>query len=225
VTKLGLSAYINRLIRVVATFLLAASATLVGSAAAATTPQHRVLADALHAMQARGVSVRIVNHGRTLVFEGARSNEAQWKAHVAAGVLAARGFSILSLRVGGLTEGFPYHCCAYHSRIPSAGYRLRLARRDRVVAAIRQAARSGARIDRIQLLRPLGYAPVVTVTARDPQRFVNRGGLARVLGPAAQRTEGVFVIVRGPRGGVFATGGIAFRSGYAFGNVGWAMAL
>jgi hypothetical protein len=208
---------------VAATVLVATTATVVSAFAA--TPRQRVLANALRAMHSRGVSARIVNHGHTLVFEGASSNEAQWKAHVAAGVFAARGFPIVSLRVGELTEGFPYHCCAYHSRIPSAGYRLRLARRDRVVAAIRRATRPGVRIDRIQLLRPLGYAPVVTVTARNPQRFINRGGLARDLGPAAQRTEGVFVIVRGPRARVFATGGISFRSGYAFGSVGWGMAL
>jgi hypothetical protein len=208
--------------RVVATLVIAATAG-VGSALAVTPRQH-VLADALQAMQTRGTSVRVEHGGRKLVFRGAVSPLAQWKAYVVAGVYAARGFPLRSVGIRGVTLGYPaVDCMCFRPGSHRVG-RFPAASRRRVVALLESAARKvGARIDRLELLHPLAYAPVVTVTVRDPRRFVRRDLEARLGVPLLAKVEGFWVTVRGPRGRIFASGGVTVRSYDVFGNSGWAI--
>jgi hypothetical protein len=207
----------------VATTLLVAAAVGTGSAPAAAG-RNPVLADALHAMRTHGVSVRIEHGGRRLVFKGAVSPLAQWKAYVAAGVYAARGFPLRSVRIGGVTSDYPAaNCACYRPGIHRVG-RFPAAPRRRVLALLESASRRvGARIDRIELLHPLAYAPMVTVTVRDPRRFVRRDLEARLGIPLLAKVEGFWVTVRGPRGRVFLNGGVTVRSYDVFGNSGWAI--
>ena len=218
---------ITKVMRLVAT-LLAAVALGVGSAHAAAPPQ-QVLADAIQAMQLRDGSAHLAHGGRRVVIVAA-SHEAQWKAYIAASVYAAHGYPLHSIRLvrpkplGDVTLGFPaVNCACSYPGIHQLA-RVRPASRREVVGAVDAAAqREGARIDRIELLHPLAYAPVITVTARDPKRFLRLGKATLLVQKLYKRIEGAYVLVRDANGRVVASGGYTRRSYTAFGGVGWAV--
>jgi hypothetical protein len=206
------------------------ASTLAGGSAYTASPSQRqlVLADALHAMRARGDLAHLADSGRRAVIATA-SQESQWKGYVAASVYAARGNPLHSVKFvrpkplgGDVTLGFPaVNCACSFPHMHRLG-RLRPASRLQVVRAIYAAAkRVGAQIDRIELLHPLAYAPIITVTVGDPRRFVRSDLEARLGIPLLGKVEGFWVTVRGPRGRVFASGGISVRSYDVFGNGGW----
>lgn len=214
--------------RVVATLLVAAAVSS-GSALAAATPRQHVLGAAVQAMHARSGSVHLADSGRRAVIVAA-SQEAQWKGYVAASVYAARGYPLHSVKLvrprprGDVTLGFPaVNCaCAYPGM-----HRLRKvkpASRAEVVQAIDWAARrAGAHIDRIELLHPLAYAPVIVVSPHDPSNFVRVAGAPKLVDALLGRIEGAYVFVRGKGGRLIANGGYTARSYTAFGQVGWAI--
>ncbi len=65
------------------------------------------------------------------------------------------------------------------------------------------------RLDDVELLRPMGYAPVITIRVRKPAAFQRQGGIA--WPQRNHRIEGFFLICRDARGQVYARGGGAFR--------------
>jgi hypothetical protein len=212
--------------RLAATLLVAATVS-VGSALAAA-PRQNVLADALRAMHARAGSVHLAHSGRRAVIVAA-SQDAQWKGYVAASVYAARGYPLHSVRLvrpkplgGNVTLGFPaVNCaCAYPGmhRLPQ----IRPDSRLQVLRAIHAAAqREGAHIDRVELLHPLAYAPVITVTARHPKRFLRLGKAPMLVDRLYKRVEGAYIFVRARSGPLVASGGYTGRSYTVFGEVGW----
>jgi len=230
VTNPGAAAY-NRAMRVVTTLLVAA-AVGVGSALAAASPRQDVLAQAVQAMHGRPGLAHLADSGRRAVIVSG-SQEAQWKGYIAASVYAARGYPLHSVKLvrpkpmGDVTLGFPaVNCaCAYPGM-----HRLRKlkqpATRRQVVQAIDSAARRmGARIDSIELLHPLAYAPVIVVSPRDPHNFVRVAGAPRLVQALYRRIEGAYIFVRGKGGRVIANGGYTGRSFTVFGEVGWAIAV
>lgn len=210
--------------RVLATLLVAA-AVAVAPAAAKREP---ALADALHAMHARSGSVYLADGGRRAVIAAA-SQEAQWKGYVAASVYAARGNPLHSVRLvrpkpfGDVTMGFPAVNCACRRPGMNRLGKLKPASRQQVVHAIEMAAKHiGARIDRIELLHPLAYAPIVTVTAHDPKEFLRLGKAPSLVDGLMGHIEGTYIIVWSD-GHVVANGGYTGRSYTVFGEVGWAI--
>jgi hypothetical protein len=202
----------------------------VGAGAAAGAPSgQRVLADALHAMHARGDLAHVADHGRKVVVVAA-SQEAQWRGYVAASVYAAHGYPLHSVRLvrpkpmGDVTLGFPaVNCeCAYPG-MHRLG-KIKAATRRQVVRAIDSAARrEGARIDRVALLHPLAYAPVIVVSPRHPNNFVRLAGAPKLVAALDRRIEGAYIFVRGKGGRLIASGGYTGRSYTVFGQVGWAI--
>jgi hypothetical protein len=75
-------------------------------------------------------------------------------------------------------------------------------------------------VGRIELLRPLAFAPVVTITVPDRARFVHSGGLhvAALLNYQKPRVEGIFLIARDAKGHVWSRGGSAIRLGTGAGT-------
>jgi hypothetical protein len=213
--------------RVVVTLLLAA-AVGVGSALAAAPRQH-VLRDALQAMHARPGLAYLAHDGRRVVIVSG-SQEAQWRGYVAASVYAAHGYPLHSVRfvrprpIGDVTLGFPaVNCACSYPGMHRLG-KVKRASRRQVVRAIDSAARrSGARIDSLQLLHPLAYAPVIVVSPRHPRNFVRLAGAPRLVEALYRRIEGAFIFVRGKGGRVIASGGYTGRSYTVFGEVGWAI--
>jgi hypothetical protein len=213
--------------RVLATVLLAVTVG-VGAALAATPRQH-VLRDALQAMHARPGLAYLDQH-RTRVVIVSGSQEAQWRGYIAASVYAAHGFPLHSVRlvrpgpIGDVTLGFPaVNCACSYPGMHRLG-KIKPASRRQVVRAIDSAARrSGARIDSLQLLHPLAYAPVIVVSPRDPGNFVRLAGAPRLVQALYRRIEGAFIFVRGKGGRVIASGGYTGRSYMVFGEVGWAI--
>ena len=212
--------------RLVATLLVAGAVGV--SSALAASPRQSVLAEALQAMHGRAGSVYLVDSGRRAVIVAA-SQEAEWRGYVAASVYAAKGFPLHSVRLvrpkplGDVTLAFPaVNCaCSYPGihRLP----KVRPASRQQVVRAIDAAARrEGARIDHIELLHPLAYAPIITVTARHPGRFLRLAKAAQLVDKLYKRIEGAYVFVRNGNGRVVASGGYTRRSYVSFGEVGWA---
>lgn len=221
----GVSTAYYGVMRVVATLLLAATVG-VGSVLAATTRQH-VLGDALQAMHARPGLAYLTHHGtRVVIVSG--SQEAQWRGYIAASVYAAHGFPLRSVRllrpgpIGDVTLGFPAVNCACAYRGMHQLGKVKPASRRQVVRAIESAARRvGARIDRIDLLHPLAYAPVIVVSPRHPHKFVRLAGAPKLVQALYRRIEGAFIFVRGKSGRFIASGGYTGRSYTVFGQVGW----
>jgi hypothetical protein len=144
-------------------------------------------------------------HRKTLMFRGPSDAESQWKDEVAAGVYLARGFQAAWVGIPGRGSG------SFHV---SWGGRP-MAKRD-LIPALRRAARtSGARINRIEFLKPFRLAPVVSITVADAAAFTRRGGLRMswAYTRSHARLEGIFLIVRNKQGRVIARGGTAFRVG------------
>jgi hypothetical protein len=221
------SATYDKAMRVVSCLLVAAVLT-VGSTPAAAHRQP-VLADALHAMHARAGSAYLADHGKRVVIVAA-AQEAQWKGYVAASVYAAHGNPIHSVRLvrpkplGDVTLRFPAVNCSCVYPGMNRLSRVRPTSRRQVLRAIEAAAqREGVRIDRIELLHPLAYAPVITVTARHPRRFLRLAKAPMLVDRLYRRIEGAYIFVRGPGGRPVASGGYTARSYTAFGEVGWAI--
>lgn len=213
--------------RVVATLLVAADVGV--SAAFASGQPQPALADAIQAMHARNGSVYLADHDRRAVIVAA-SNEAQWKGYIAASVYAARGNPLHSVELvrpqplGNVTMRFPAVNCACSRPGMNRLGKLKPASRQQVVHAIETAAKDdGARIDRIELLHPLAYAPVVTVTAHDPKEFLRLGKAPSLVAGLMGHIEGAYIIVRSRDGHVVANGGYTGRSYTVFGEVGWAI--
>lgn len=216
------------MMRVVATILVAA-AIGAGAALAAPPVSRHVLRDALRAMHARPGLAYLSHHGtRVVIVSG--SQEAQWRGYIAASVYAAHGFPLHSVRlvrpgpIGNVTLGFPAVNCACAYRGMHRLGRVKPASRRQVLHAIDSAARrTGARIDGIELLHPLAYAPVIVVSPRHPHRFVRLAGAPKLVQALYGRIEGAFISVRGKGGRFIASGGYTSRSYTAFGQVGWAI--
>jgi hypothetical protein len=212
--------------RVVATLLLAATVG-VGAALAAAPRQH--VLRALQAMHARPGLAYLAHDGRRVVIVSG-SQEAQWRGYVAASVYAAHGYPLRSVRlvrpgpIGDVTLGFPaVNCACSYPGMHRLG-KIKPASRREVVRAIDSAARrSGARIDGLQLLHPMAYAPVIVVSPRHPRNFVRLAGAPRLVQALYRRIEGAFIFVRGKGGRVIASGGYTGRSYTVFGEVGWAI--
>ena len=125
---------------------------------------------------------------------------------------------------GDVTLGFPAVNCACAYPGMHRLRKIRPASRRQVVQAIDKAAeRAGARIDHIELLRPLAYAPVIVVSPRHPSTFVRLAGAPRLVQAIYRRIEGAYVLVRGKGGRIIASGGYTARSYDVFGQVGWAI--
>jgi hypothetical protein len=211
--------------KLLATVLVAATVS-VGTAVGATPPQH-VLSDALHAMDAHGFWMSVERGGRTVVVHRASSNEAKWKAFIAAGVYAAHGFPLRWIRVGRQAPGYRYpfvSCACSAAQHPGPAPKVYPVTKGILLKALRRAVRgSGARLDRIELLHPLGYAPVVTVTAHKPRHFIGssvfwtRAFRYRMFSGPHRRVEGMLLIVRDSSGHVVATSGFTTRSGLVVG--------
>ena len=213
--------------RVVATLVLAATLG-VGSVLAAI-PRHPVLDAALQAMHARPGLAYLDRQGRRVVIVSG-SQEAQWRGYVAASVYAAHGYPLRSVRlvrpgpIGNVTLGFPaVNCACAYPGMHRLG-KIKPASRRQVVRAIdRAASREGARIDQLELLHPLAYAPVIVVSPRHPRDFVRVAGAPRLVQALGGRIEGAYIFVRGKGGRVIASGGYTGRSYTVFGEVGWAI--
>jgi len=220
---------ISGLVRVAVTLIVVAASGV--STALAATPQQHALADALQAMHARSGLAHLAHHNRSVVIVSGLQ-EAQWKGYIAASVYAARGNPLRSVRlvrpgpIGNVTLHFPAVNCACAYPGMNRLRKIRPATRPEVVQAIRGAAqREGARVDCIELLHPLTYAPIVTVTAPHPRRFLRQAKATLLVQRLYRRIEGAYIIVRGPGGRVFANGGYTGRSYEVFGEVGWAIAV
>ncbi len=149
-------------------------------------------------------------HRKSLTFLGPSDPESQWKDEVAAGVYQARGFQAAWIAIPGLGAG--------HFHVVRGGNPLG---RSGVMKALREAARkSRVRIDRVEILKPLRLAPVVSITVRDLAAFESHGGLSLrwAYKRSHPRLEGIFLIVRGAHGQVISRGGTAFRVGAGAGN-------
>jgi hypothetical protein len=214
--------------RLVATLLVAAAVT--SGAAFAAAPRPRPLAAVLRAMHARPGSGYLADHGRRAVMVAA-TQEAEWKGYVAASVYAAEGHPLRSVRLlrpkslgGDVTLRFPAVNCACAYPGMNRLHKIRPASRRQVFRTIRAAAqREDARIDRLVLLHPLAYAPVIVVTPRNPRSFMRVGGAPMLVDKLYTRIEGAYVVVRTGGGRVVASGGYTRRSFTAFGEVGWAI--
>ncbi len=162
----------------------------------------------------------------------AASQEAQWKGYVAASVYAAHGYPLHSVRLvrpkppGDVTLRFPAANCACFYRGMNRLAKVRPASRRQVIRAIEGAAnRAGAHVNRIELLHPLAYAPIVVVTPHNPKDFLRQGKAALLFDRLQRRIEGGYVFVRGGDGRLVASGGYTGRSYTSFGEVGWATAV
>jgi len=163
----------------------------------------------------------------------AASQEAQWKGYVAASVYAAHGYPLHSARLvrleplGNVTLPFPaVNCACFYRGIDQPLAKVRPASRRQVVRAIEAAAnRAGAHVDRIELLHPLAYAPIVVVTPHHPKDFLREGKAPLLFERLWQRIEGAYVLVRSRDGRLVASGGYTGRSFTSFGEVGWATAV
>ena len=71
------------------------------------------------------------------------------------------------------------------------------------------------RLEGVELLKPMGYAPVVTIRVSNPQAFQRRGGIRLPY----NLVEGFFVIYRNGSGRIYARGGTAARMGMGAGSV------
>jgi hypothetical protein len=213
---------------IVAAVAAVALAVSAGSAHPAT-PRQLALVQALHAMHARSGLAHLADSGRRVVILAA-SQEAEWRGYVAASVYAARGYPLHSVRLlrpkppGDVTLGFPAVNCACVGPGLKRLAKVRPASPRQILRAIDGAARrAGARVDRIELLHPLAYAPVIVVTARRPKEFLRLGKAASLVGRLYRRIEGAYVFVRGEGGRLLASGGYTARSYTTYGQVGWAV--
>jgi hypothetical protein len=180
-----------------------------------TSADRAALAGVLVRLQSSGTRAELApgpragyrGHRKTLTFLGASDPESQWKDLVAAGVFLALGRPVAWVAIPGLGAGrFSYRGM---DAIGRAGF----------MRALRRAAkRSQVTVDRVVLLKPRALAPVVTVTARHPVSFERKGFELAVLDSSPPRLEGMFLIVRGPRGHVMTRGGIAVRAGTGAGR-------
>jgi hypothetical protein len=214
--------------RIAVTLLLVLTVSV--ASALAVAPRPHVLADAIHAMHGRAGLAHLARQGRRVVIDGA-SQEAQWRGYVAASVYAARGHPLRSVQLirpkadgGEVTLGFPAVNCACSYPGMHRLHTIRPATGRQVVHAIDIAAQhEDAHIDRIELLHPLAYAPVIVVTPRHPSSFVSRSGAPSLVEKLNGRIEGAFVLVRDGSGRLVASGGYTGRSYTVFGEVGWAI--
>jgi hypothetical protein len=183
-----------------------------------TSAERRALGSALASLHIRTTRVEIApgpghgypGHRITLTFVGPSDALSQWKDEVATGVYLVQGFPARWITIPGLGSG--------HDVLRRG---MRTISATRVRHALKLAARRAhVRIDRIQLLKPLLLAPMVTITVRDPHAFARRSGLRllSLLGGSHPRLEGIFLIVRDRHGHVISRGGTAVRVGSGAGS-------
>jgi hypothetical protein len=184
-----------------------------------TAQERSVLLAALQRLKTDGVSARISSNkpawaqkeiGPGLSFAGRADPESQWKEEIAAGVYAAHGLKLnwFEFRAPRFVK---YAGPVYPIRRKLAPIPAR-----RLVAAIRYAAmQARVRLEGVELLKPMGYAPVVTIRVLKPQAFQRRGGIRLPY----NQVEGFFVIYRNGSGRVYARGGSAPRMGMGAGSI------
>lgn len=182
-----------------------------------TRPQRSALAEALARLHSHGTRVEIApgpragytGHRTTLTFIGPSDPESQWKDEVAVGVYLARGFPARWVVIPGTGAG---HYSLWHG-MEATG-------KAQFLRTLRRAAReSHAQVERVEFLNPRALAVVVTITALRPIVFEREGlPLGSLLDGSHPRLEGIFLIVRGPRGHVMTRGGTAFRVGAGAGR-------
>lgn len=188
------------------------SAALATGANPTLLREKRALRNVLNLLHARRLTTQLVTNSdgtHEIIFTGASDNQSRWKAEVAAGVIAADGFPVNWVSVPGSGS----------LHLPAKRVHVTPAQKAPLERAIKAAIKTspGARIENIEFLRPLAFAPIITI--RWP-RFQEPGtiNLESILSYHNAQVEGVFLIVRDARGHIRSQGGIVARLGTGTGT-------